>query len=191
VIVHAIGDRAIEQAVDAISRVAGTKNQRRHRIEHASLLPRDLRNKMSKHRIRAAVQPSFITSDTWAVDRLGEERVRDLYPLKSMLDEGIIASGSSDAPVESLSPIVGVWAAMVRVGFAPEESLTLDESLGLYTTNAASNGLNENVSVEEGSLADFTLLDSDITGMHPALLRKVGVSATVVGGTLVHSILGE
>ncbi|MDA4120785.1 MAG: amidohydrolase [Thaumarchaeota archaeon] len=191
VIVHAIGDRAIEQAIDAISHVTGSKNERRHRIEHASLLPRDLRNKMAKYRIRATVQPSFITSDAWAVDRLGEERVRDLYPLKSMLNEGIIASGSSDAPIESLSPVIGVWAAMVRMGSAPEESLTLDECLGLYTTNAASNGFDEMVRLEEGSQADFTLLDSDITGMHPALLRKVGVSATMVGGTLVHSTLGE
>ncbi|MDE1853606.1 MAG: amidohydrolase [Thaumarchaeota archaeon] len=187
-IVHAIGDRAVEQAVDALVRVTGPGNPRRHRIEHASLLPRDLRSRMGKQGIRAAVQPLFITSDTWALDRLGEERVRDLYPIRSMIEEGIVASGSSDCPVESLSPILGVWASMTRGGSVPEESLALEQALSLYTSNAASNGLDESdPHLKEGSPANMTLLDSSTSGMHPALLRKVGVLATVVNGSVVHS----
>ncbi len=185
-IIHAIGDRAVEQAVDALARVTGTKNPRRHRIEHAAVLPKDLRDRMARHGIRAAVQPLFVTSDTWAVDRLGEERVRDLYPFRSMLESGILASGSSDSPVESMSPILGIWASMTRGGAAPEESLSLDQALAIYTSNAASNGFDE-AAISEGGPACMTLLDSDIAGMHPALLRKVGVLATVVDGALVHS----
>lgn len=186
VIVHAIGDRAVEQAVDSLSKVAGTKNPRRHRIEHASLLPRDLRSKMAKHGIRAAVQPCFVTSDTWAVDRLGEERVRDLYPFRSMLEDGIIVSGGSDSPVESFSPVLGMWAAMTRGGAAPEESLTQGQALAIYSTMAATNGFDD-LPLGVGAPADFTLFDSDIRGMHPALFRKVGVLATVVNGVAVHS----
>ena len=186
VIVHAIGDRAVEQAVRALSRVSGSGNPRRHRVEHASLLPKDLRSKMAKHGIRAAVQPCFVTSDTWAAERLGEERLRDLYPFRSMLEEGIAISGGSDSPVESLSPVLGAWAAMTRGGSVPEESLSLEESLALYTTSAAENGLDQ-LALGEGAPADFTLFDSDIRGMHPALLRKVGVLATVVGGSAAHS----
>jgi len=190
-IVHAIGDRAVEQAIDALAGVAGAKNPKRHRIEHASLLPKDLRSKMVHHGIRATVQPLFITSDRWAADRLGTERARDLYPLKSMLDEGLIASGSSDSPVESMSPVLGMWASMVRAEIAPEESLSLTEALGLYTSKAASNGLDEvGSSLEEGGRADMTLLDSDVGGMHPALFRKVGVAATVVDGSVIHSFGG-
>lgn len=185
-IIHAIGDRAVEQAVGALSRVTGSSNPRRHRIEHAGLLPRDLRGEMTKHGIRAAVQPLFVTSDTWAVDRLGEGRIGDYCPTRSMLEEGIVASGASDSPVESLSPILGMWAAMTRGGSVPRESLSLDQALALYTTNAASNGFDSS-SLSEGEDASLTLLDSDIGGMHPALLRKVGVLATVVGGTPVHS----
>ncbi len=188
VVAHAIGDRAVEQASDAISMVAGTKNPRRHRIEHASLLPRDLRRKMSRHSIRASVQPQFVTSDTWAVDRLGDERARDLYPFHSMLQEGIVASGGSDCPVESQSPILGMWAAMTRGGSSPEESLALEDALALYTSNAASNGLDdEDIVLKEGAPANLSLLDSEVEGMHPALFRKVGVLATVVMGTVVHS----
>jgi hypothetical protein len=188
VIIHAIGDRAVEQAVDALARVAGTNNPHRHRIEHASLLPKDLRDKMARHSLRATVQPLFITSDTWAVERLGEERVRDLYPLRSMLTEGIVTSGGSDSPVESLSPVLGMWAAITRGGSDLKESLTLEQTLLLYTTNSLSNGLDDfGAPLSEGSTADFTVLDSEITGMHPALFRKVGVLATVVEGAVVHS----
>ena len=185
-VVHAIGDRAVEQSIEVLSRFTGGGNPRRHRIEHAALLPKDLRGKMAKHGLRAAVQPLFITSDTWAADRLGEERVRGLYPFRSMLEEGIVASGSSDSPVESISPVLGVWAAITRGGSVMEEALGLVQAVSLYTSNAASNGFDERA-LSEGGVADLTLLDSDITGMHPALLRKVGVLATVVGGNVVHS----
>ena len=185
-IVHAIGDRAVEQVIDALARVAGQGNPRRHRIEHAGLLPRDLRARMVRHGIRAAVQPLFVTSDTWAVDRLGEERIRDYYPTRSMLEDGVVTSGASDSPVESISPVLGMWAAMTRGGMVPEESLGLEGAIALYTSNAASNGFDEGA-LREGGPADLTLLDSDVTGMHPALLRKVGVSATLVAGTVVHS----
>ncbi len=191
VIIHAIGDRAVEQAIGALARVAGKGNQRRHRVEHASLLPKDLRSKMVKYGIRATVQPLFITSDTWADKRLGEDRVNDLYPLKSMLAEGLVTSGGSDAPVESMNPMVGMWAAMVRGGFAADESLTLEEALRIYTDNGSSNGFDEfDSGFAEGGGANLTLLDSDIEGMHPVLLRKVGVAATVAEGKLVYSYAG-
>jgi len=187
VVVHAIGDRAVEQATDALARVAGANNPRRHRIEHASLLPRDLRSKMARHGIRAAVQPLFITSDSWAIGRLGEERVHDLYPLKSMLADGIVASGSSDSPVESMNPILAMWAAMTRGGADSTEILTFAEALSIYTTNGRSNGFDSAEGLSEGSPANLTLLDSDAGVMHPALFRKAGVLATLVDGVAVHS----
>ena len=190
-VIHAIGDRAVDQAIGCISRVSGAKNPRRHRIEHASLLPRDLRGRMARHGIRAAVQPLFVTSDAWASDRLGEERVRDLYPFRSMMEDGIVTSGSSDSPVESLSPVLGVWAAITRGGSVPAESLDLDQALALYVANAASNAFDPpRRGVEEGMPADLTVLDSAVGGMHPALLRKVGVLATMVGGAVAHSYGG-
>jgi predicted amidohydrolase YtcJ len=185
-IIHAIGDRAVEQAIGALSRVTGATNPRRHRIEHAGLIPRDLRSRMARHGIRAAVQPCFVTSDTWAQERLGEERIRDLYPFRSMLREGLVASGGSDCPVESLSPILGVWSAMTRGGIVPEEAIGMDEALSMYTSMAASNGFDDHP-FAEGSPADLTLLDSAVAGMHPALFRKVKPFATVVDGVPVHS----
>jgi predicted amidohydrolase YtcJ len=191
VIVHAIGDRAVEQAISVLSSYTGGGNPRRHRVEHASLLPKDLRSKMRKHDIRATIQPCFIISDSWAIRRLGEERINDLYPLRSMLDDGIIASGSSDAPVETINPIVGMWSAMVRSGYAIEEKITLEQALELYTKSAASNGFDDNRSeLVEGAVADLTLLDSDVEDMHPAMFRKVGTAATIVDGRLAYSFEG-
>ena len=188
-IIHAIGDRAVEQAAEAIGAVAGASNPRRHRIEHAALLPRDLRSKMAKHAIRAAVQPCFVTSDTWAAERLGEDRADDLYPFRSMLEDGLTVSGSSDSPVESLSPVLGMWAAMTRGGAVPKEALDLASAFKLYTANARSNGF-DLPGFDEGDAADFTVLDSAVAGMHPALFRKVGVVGTVTGGTFVHRFGG-
>ena len=191
VIVHAIGDRAIEQALRALSTVAGGGNPRRHRIEHASLLPADLRTGLRKLNIGVTIQPCFVVSDAWAELRLGGERVRDLYPFKSMVQEGIVVSGSSDAPVETLSAIIGIWAALDRGGSTPRERLSLAEAMDLYTGNAAFNGLDEGATgLREGSRADFTLLDSNVEGMHPAMLRKVRTAATVVAGEVVYSFEG-
>ena len=190
VIIHAIGDRAVEQAVDALSTVAGTANPRRHRIEHASLFPKDLRSKVARHGIRVTVQPLFITSDTWAEARLGKDRIADLYPLRSIFEDGIIASGGSDSPVESMSPILAMWAAMTRGGDVQDESLDMSQAVALYTSNAASNGLDALAEVKEGSPANLTLLDSDLTGMHPALFRKLGGLATIADGIVVHSYGG-
>ncbi|HYC27020.1 MAG TPA: amidohydrolase [Nitrososphaerales archaeon] len=187
VIVHAIGDRAVEQAADALSTIVGGGNPRRHRVEHASLLPKDLRSKLVRLSIPVTVQPMFIVSDSWASRRLGDERVLDLYPLKSMAEEGLTASGSSDSPVETMSPILGMWAAMDRGGTNPPESLTMDEAVALYTDSARLNGGLPVQRVEAGMPADLTLLDSDVQGMHPALLRKVGVTLTMVGGHPVYS----
>ncbi|MGD0395719.1 MAG: amidohydrolase [Nitrososphaerales archaeon] len=191
VIIHAIGDRAIDQAIQALSRVTGAKNPRRHRIEHASLLSRDLLTKMARRGIRAAVQPLFITSDSWAASRLGQDRVNDLYPLKSILAGGIVASGGSDSPIEQMSPLLGVWAAVARGRFAPQESLSLEEALDLYMSNASYNGFDEAGSgLVEGAGANLTLLDSDLKGMHPAMVRKVRITATFVDGKAVYSSRG-
>ena len=190
VIVHAIGDRAVEQAIDALEAAAGGGNPRRHRIEHASLVPRDLRGRLRKHGIRAAVQPGFIISDFWALSRLGAERVMDLYPLRSILEEGIVASGGSDAPVESLNPLLGMWAAMTRGPIAPDQKLGLRQAFDLYTTNAAQNGLDADPSPQEGSPANFTILDAETEGMHPALLRNLKVAASISMGTVTYSFEG-
>jgi predicted amidohydrolase YtcJ len=164
-VIHAIGDRAVEQAIDAISSV-DRANKRRHRIEHASLSPKYLRKEMALKSIPVSVQPHFIISDFWARERLGD-RITDLYPFKSFINEGVIISGGSDAPVEPMNPMLGFWAAITRKGLDKAESLTLEECIEIYTKNAEYTGLDI---YDEG---DFTIFDSDLENIHPSSLRKV------------------
>ncbi len=192
VLIHAIGDAAITQAIKAIEVAAGGRNIRRHRVEHCSLCTENMMVRLKKAGIGVTVQPHFIISDNWAEERLGEKRLRWLYPLKSLLRNGVKISGGSDAPVEPISPILGIWAAMVRANYSPEERLTLGEALQLYTKNASHAGFDEEMlgEVREGFLADLTILDSDIRDIHPAMLRKVGIAVTIVNGVKVYSYEG-
>ena len=192
VLIHAIGDAAVSQAIDAIVSVTRGKNEWRHRIEHCSLCTAETMERLKEAGIGVSVQPHFAISDTWASERLGERRIKWLYPLKSLLRNGVTASGGSDAPVEPVSPILGMWAAMVGANYSAEERLDIKEALRLYTINAAFNGFNEGNlgEIREGFLADLTILDSDIRDIHPAMLRKVGVAATVVNGRVAYSYEG-
>ena len=192
VMIHAIGDAAISETVEAIESVTLGKNERRHRIEHCSLCVPEIVKRLKEARIGVGVQPHFVISDTWASERLGEVRVKWLYPLKSLLKNGVTASGGSDAPVEPINPILGMWAAMVGAEYSPQERLDLHDALRLYTENAASNGFDERNlgEIREGSLADLTILDSDIRSIHPAMLRRVGIAATIVNGRVAYSYEG-
>jgi len=192
VLIHAIGDAAVSQAIDAIESITRGKNERRHRIEHCSLCNGEMITRLKEAGIGVCVQPHFAISDTWALERLGEGRLRWLYPLKSLLKGGVTASGGSDAPVEPVNPILGMWAAMVGADYSPEERLDVHEALRLYTKNAALNGFDEGNlgEIREGFLADLTILDSDIRNIHPAMLRKVGVAATIVNGQVAYSYEG-
>ncbi len=192
VMIHAIGDRGIEESVDAIEAVSNGKNSKRHRVEHCSVCDGETARRLQKLGVGVSVQPQFIVSDAWAEERLGPERVNWLYPLRTLLQSGVNASGSSDAPVEPISPLLGMWASMVRGGFAVQERIGLPDAVRMYTQNAAINGFDDDLlgTVREGAAADLTVLDSDIDAMHPALLRKVGVAATIVNGRVVFSYEG-
>jgi predicted amidohydrolase YtcJ len=190
--VHAIGDRAISQVLDAIDDSGIAARERRPRIEHASLTPEELLSRMQKKGVSAAVQPHFVVSDSWAEERLGRERVGDLYAFRSMLAKGIAASGGSDAPTEPLSALIGIWAAASGTGARANQSIGVDEAVELYTVKAAWNGFDEGAlgSIRVGGRADLTVLDSNLAGIHPALVRRVGIAATIVDGRFVYSYEG-
>ncbi len=135
VAVHAIGDKAVEEALEAALRLGD-----KMRIEHASLTPPDILEKIAEIRPWITVQPHFVLSDTWIVDRLGE-RARWVYAYKSLLEAGAMVSGSSDSPVEPYNPWLGIYAAIDRgeaerlplYRVSPGERLGFDEALSLYT----------------------------------------------------------
>src|SRR4051812_30226683 len=98
--IHAIGDQALRETLDAIEfALDGESNEiHRHRVEHASLCPPDCLERMAKNKIVVTIQPQFVTSDTWTPQRLGPRRIPWAYPFKSMLDAGVPIALSSDCP---------------------------------------------------------------------------------------------
>jgi predicted amidohydrolase YtcJ len=187
--VHAIGDRAIESVLKAFSKALKRfpREGHRHRVEHCSVLNPRLIRRMKRLGLIASVQPHFIVSDFWVVDRVGTERARWVYPFKTLLKSGVVVASGSDCPVEPISPILGVWAAVARKSFV-EESLTVEEALKTYTLNAAYASFSEKETgtIEPGKRADLTMLSEDIFKVPPNKIRDVRVEMTIVGGKVVY-----
>jgi predicted amidohydrolase YtcJ len=191
-VMHAMGDQAIESALTAIEKalVETPRKNHRYRLEHASVLNPDLIQRIKKLGVTVSVQPKCVISEfsVWsAVDRLGAERARWLYPLKTLLKEGVRVIGGSDCPMEPLSPLSAIQAAVTRQ-FFPEEQITVDEASRMYTVNAAYASSEENLigSIEEGKLADLTVLSDDPYTIPPNKIEAIKVSMTIVGGKVAY-----
>jgi hypothetical protein len=191
-IMHAMGDQAIGMALTAIEKalVEAPRKDHRYRLEHASVLNKELIQRIKELGMIVSVQPKCVITEfsVWsAVERLGSERARWLYPIKTLIKEGIQVTGGSDCPMEPLSPLRGIQAAVTRQ-FFPEEQITVDEALRMYTVNAAYASFEETVkgSVEEGKLADLTVLSDDPTAVPPSKIGDINVDMTIVGGKVVY-----
>ena len=188
--VHAIGDRALENVMNAYEKALKKvpRENHRHRIEHCSILNPKLISRMKSLGLVASVQPHFVISDFWTVDRVGIERARWTYPFKSLLKENVIVASGSDCPVEWISPILGIWAATAREDKS-EEILTPEEALRTYTTNAAYASFDENSkgTIEPGKFADFTILSDDPTEISLDKIRDLSVEMVIVDGKVVYS----
>lgn len=187
--IHAIGDKAVDLAVQVLGETFGTEGCRllRHRIEHASIVSEKSMRKMSKLGIIASIQPRFIYSDQWARDRLGSRRLPRLYPFASMIKAGIMLIAGSDCPVEDPSPFEGIWAAVARPGLPKNERLTVREAIADYTTNPAYASFSEDRqgTLTPGNVADMIVLDRDPYTGSLNSLRETRVVRTIIGGKVV------
>ncbi len=195
--VHAIGDRADSQVLDAIDEMAVTyKGDRRWRIEHAQIFdPVDL-PRLGKNGIIASMQPVHQTSD-WkmAEARLGPNRLDGAYAWGSVLRVGGRLAFGSDYPVEHPNPFVGWAVAMTREdndgqppgGWRPLEKLSREAAWKAFTSDAAYAGFAEDRfgALVPGLRADFVIVDKDPTLTTPAELRAMKVLETWVGGEKV------
>lgn len=188
--VHAIGDKAVDMTLIALE-TALAKHPRknlRHRIEHASVLNKKLVSRMKKLDIIASMQPHFIASDFWVTNRLGPKRARWVYAFKTLIHKGVLTTGGSDCPVEPISPLLGIYAAVAR-DKNKEERITVDEALHMYTINAAFASFEEKVkgSIEVDKLADFTVLSHDPKKIAPEEIKNIKVEMTIVDGKIVYA----
>ena len=194
VAVHAIGDRANAEALDAIDELAETyKGDRRWRIEHAQIIdPADL-SRFARNGVIASMQPLHETSD-WrmAEARMTKGRLGAAYAWRSMLGNGVSLAFGSDVPVEPANAFAGIAAAMTREdmtgqpfgGWMPDQRISLEQALKAYTINGAFAARAEDRlgSLMPGKSADFLLLDTDISIAAPSEIRAASVQETWVGG---------
>ena len=200
--VHAIGDKANAQVLDAIQVLSETYNgDRRWRIEHAQVVdPADLKS-FGKFGTIASMQPTHQTGDrTMAEARLGPARLAGAYAWKSVLDNGGKLAFGSDFPVEKPDAWAGWAAAFTRQdangqppgGWRPEEAVTREQAWWAFTGGAAYAGFAEQKfgNLAPGQKADFIIVDRDPLAADPMALRAVRVEQTWIGGEKVFDRAG-
>lgn len=198
---HAIGDRANREILDRYEMAMKENpdaNDSRFRIEHAQHInPTDI-PRFASLGVIPAMQAIHMSSDRpWAIDRLGEKRIKEgAYMWQSLLKSGAKIVNGTDAPVEPVNPIPSFYASVTRMtlkgepkgGYEPEEKMTREQALRSYTLDAAYGAFEEKIkgSIEHGKLADFTILSKDIMTVPEAEILSAEVLTTIVGGKVVY-----
>lgn len=194
---HAIGDRGARMALDAFALAEQQTSKRdfRFRIEHAQVVAPEDYKKFKDLGVIASMQPNHLLTDmNWAEDRIGSARAKHSYAWKEFLDEGVVLAFGTDYPVEPITPFRGIYCAVTRKNEAgtkeyfPEQKLTMDQAIAAYTTGSAYAQFaeKEKGTLQPGMLADFVVLDRDITRVAPPEILKTRVLRTVVGGKTVY-----
>ncbi len=193
---HAIGDRAVEMALNAFA--AANSTGRRDRIEHSQVVePWDIA-RYKELGIIASMQPSHLLTDmNWAPARLGPQRSRYAYAWKAFLDAGVPLAFGTDYPVEPITPFRGIYAGVTRSNEAgtdsyfPQDKLTVDQVLLAYTQGSAYAEFAESFKGKliPGDVADFVVLDRDLTKVAAPEILKTQVLRTVVDGRTVFEAL--
>jgi predicted amidohydrolase YtcJ len=196
VAVHAIGDLANREALDAFeaTRAAWEPLGLRQRIEHAQLLAPEDVPRFGELGITASVQFSHAPSDRDLADRIWGERMSGAYAYRSLLDAGTILANGSDAPIEELDPLAGIRAGVLRTlderpAWHPEQAVTVEEALAASTVNPAWLARDERRrgKLVPGFYADLVVLDRDPLACEPEELAEVQVVATMLSGAWTHN----
>lgn len=208
--IHAIGDRALDMTLSAIEYTLKTtkekgmtdeeqKKRLPFRIIHVQMIDDDLLERMKKLPLVLDIQPIFLCTDLhWIEDRIGKERLKGSFALKTMEKAGLIQTGGSDCPVETYEPLKGIYAAVTRQdmegypteGFLPEKRLSVYEALCMYTKNVPYATGQESVlgTLEIGKFADLTVLEKNLFKIDKKEIKDVKVEQTYVAGNCVFMI---
>jgi len=199
VMVHAIGDRAIRTQLDIFDRVAKENGprDRRFRIEHAQhIAPADV-PRFGRQSVIASMQPYHAIDDgRWADKVIGTERAKTTYAFRSLQESGATLAFGSDWFVAPPTPLEGIYAAVTRRtlddrnpgGWVPEQKITVEDALRAYTRGGAYASFEEKEKgiIAPGALADFVIIDRDLTRIAPETIRDAHVVLTAIGGRVVH-----
>lgn len=203
---HAIGDKGVQMALDAFAesekaakeakvKAADGGTDYRLRVEHAQVTtPQDI-FRFKELKVIASMQPSHLLTDmNWADARLGPKRAEHSYAWADFLRHGVVLAFGTDYPVEPVTPFRGIYAALTRESedgkksYYPGQKLNIEQVIAAYTTGAAFAEFAEKQKgkLAPGMLADFVVLDQDITAALPPKILETKVLRTVVGGKTVY-----
>lgn len=198
--IHAIGDAAIEQTLNAIEALSETASvrDRRHRIEHAGFARADQNARMVRLGIEPVPQAVFLHDfGEIYVDALGPERALASYPQRTWMDLGLRPAASTDAPVCGLSPFPNFHALMTRrtargVDMGAGESVTIAQAIAAYTEFAAfvNHCDHHRGRLAPGLAADVAVFSRDLLTATPdEILRDTHCDLTILDGIIVHDRL--
>ena len=198
--IHAIGDRAVARALDAIEANLAESRRKgiRHRIEHAQMVREQDVSRFKELDVIASVQPAHVVADRYMADREWGKRSERAYSFGQLKRSGALLAFGSDAPVETPDPIFGIHCAVNRnlpgegpeTQWHPSEKVTVEDAVRAYTKNAAYAVGREQVLGElvPGKCADFVVLSVDLTEVPPDRIGEVRVLATSIGGEVVYGM---
>jgi predicted amidohydrolase YtcJ len=203
---HAIGDKGVQLALDAFAEAekaakdGKTKavdggTDYRLRIEHAQVTTPQQIQRFKELKVIASMQPNHLLTDmNWAESRLGAKRAEHSYAWSELLRHGVVLAFGTDYPVEPVTPFRGLYSAITRLSesgkksYYPEQKITIEQAIAAYTTGSAFAEFSEKEKgkIAPGMLADFVVLDRDITSVAPPKVLETKVLRTVVGGKSVY-----
>jgi predicted amidohydrolase YtcJ len=203
---HAIGDKGAQMALDAFAesekagkegkvKAANGGDDYRLRIEHAQVTTLAQISQFKQLKVIASMQPNHLLTDMrWAQDRLGAKRAATSYAWLAFLNKGVGLAFGTDYPVEPVTPFRGLYAAITRKSedgkqeYFPEQRLTIDQAIAAYTQGSAFAEFDEKEKgkLAPGMLADFVVLDRDVTASSPDKILGTKVLRTVVAGKTMY-----
>jgi len=203
---HAIGDKGVQMALDAFSQAEKAAKEAhvkapnggedfRLRVEHAQVTTPLQFAQFKQLKVIASMQPSHVLTDMrWAQDRLGPKRAATSYAWLAFLNKGVVLAFGTDYPVEPVSPFRGLYAAVTRKSedgkqeYFPAQRLTMDQAIAAYTTGSAYAEFEEKEKGKliPGMLADFVVLDRDVTSAAAEKIVGTKVLRTVLAGKTVY-----
>jgi len=200
---HAIGDRANREILDryevAFDEIPDLATDHRFRIEHAQHIHPDDIPRFAQLGVIPAMQAVHLSSDRpWAIERLGEQRIKEgAYMWQALLQSGIPIVNGTDVPVEPLNPIASLYASVSRKtlkgtpegGYEPEQKMTREQALRSYTLDAAYGAFEEEIkgSITVGKLADFTIYNQDLMTVAEDDFLNTEIAMTIFDGKVVYS----
>jgi predicted amidohydrolase YtcJ len=192
---HAVEESAVEAACSAIEYALRKfpKPDHRHRIEHCSVCPPSLAERLAALGIMVVTQPSFTyySGDRY-LQTVPAEELKHLYPIGTLLKSGVKVAASSDCPIAPANPLTGIYAASTRMTETGERVLAKEkippkEALKMYGETAARAAFEERMkgSISPGKLADLVLLNGNPTKVPINELKDLKVEMTILNGKIV------